>query len=146
LVVGRLWTGASGCAGVVGQVPLWERDLEAYASATAVARAAGARDAGEAARRATAGDAAAAAAFERAGTALGIVVAGLLNVLNPEAVCLGGGMAAAFDLLEGPLRREVDARAFRLARDSARIVPASLTPDSGLLGAARLCMAFSVGS
>jgi len=137
---GRLWTGATGCAGEIGQVPLDSSTLEQRASATAVARAAGAIGAEHAARRARDRDVKAQHAFEAAGRALGVVLAGLVNVFNPEAICLAGGMAGAFDLLEPPLRKELEARCFRLALEGLVILPAALGPDAGLIGAARLAL------
>jgi glucokinase len=115
-------------------------ELEALASATAVAESAGAKDAEDAARRARGGDAFAREAFDHAGRALGVVLAGLVNVLNPEAICIGGGMAGAFDLLEPPLLAELDARAFRLAREVVEVFPAALGGDAGVLGAAWLAL------
>ncbi|MHC4550430.1 MAG: ROK family protein [Planctomycetota bacterium] len=137
---GELWTGSTGCAGEIGHVPVKESHLERYASARAVARAAGTADARAAADAARQGDARAAAAFEQAGAALGIVLAGLVNVFNPEAICLGGGMAAALDLFQGPLQAELSARAFKLALEGLEIVPAALGGDAGLLGAARAAL------
>jgi len=115
-------------------------ELEALASATAVAASAGTANAKEAAERARRGDAFAREAFDHAGRALGIVLAGLVNVINPEAICLGGGMSGAFDLLEHPLLAELDARAFRLAREAVEVFPAALGGDAGLLGAAWLAL------
>jgi glucokinase len=141
MVDGKLWTGANGCAGEIGH--MWvspDDELEALASATAVAASAGTKNAEDAARRAREGDAFAREAFDHAGRALGVVLAGLVNVLNPEAICIGGGMGAALDLLEPPLLAELDARAFRLAREAVDIFPAALGGDAGLLGAAWLAL------
>jgi len=140
LLEGRLWTGTNGCAGEIGFVPVLDSHLEALASATAVAERAGTPDAKTAAERARDGDAFARRAFEEAGKALGIALAGLVNVLNPESICLGGGAAAAFELYEEPLWRELRARAFRLALECIEVVPAALGNDAGLVGAARLAL------
>lgn len=147
LLDGKLWSGATGCAGELGHVPVRPEGpkcgcgstgcLEMYSSGTAVARAAGAPDAKEAERRARAGDANARAAFDGAADALGVVLAGLVNAFNPEAIALGGGMAGAFDLLAPRIEALIRARAFKLAREGLRIVPAKLGNDAGLLGAAR---------
>jgi glucokinase len=144
---GRVWSGATGCAAELGHVPVRPEGpkcgcgstgcLEMYASATAVAKAAGTPDALEAAKRARDGDAKASAAFETAADALGVVLAGLVNAFNPEAIALGGGMAGAFDLLAPRIEERIAARAFRLAREGLRLVPAELGNDAGLLGAAR---------
>lgn len=150
LLDGKLVTGATGCAGELGHVAVRPEGppcgcgstgcLETYASATAVAHAAGAADAEEAAKRARAGDPAACAAFESAADALGVVLAGLVNALNPEAIALGGGMTGAFDLLAPRIEAALATRAFRLAREGLRLVPAKLGGDAGLLGAARVAL------
>ncbi|MGQ0614360.1 MAG: ROK family protein [Planctomycetaceae bacterium] len=143
---GALWEGRDGSAGEIGHTAI-DPDgppcgcgargcLEIYASATAVARAAGSADAEAAAEAARRGAARAVAAFGRAGWALGIAFANVANLLNVEAFCLGGGMAAALDLLLPTLRAQLDARAFRLAREGLAILPAALGNDAGLLGAA----------
>ncbi len=143
---GKLWTGRDGSAGEIGHTAVFPEGpecgcgargcLEIYASATAVARAAGAADAEAAAVAARRGDARSVAAFAQAGRALGIAFANVANLLNVEAFCLGGGMAAALDLLLPSMCAELDARAFRLARKGLAIVPAALGNDAGLLGAA----------
>ena len=61
-------------------------------------------------------------------------------MLNPEAICIGGGLSAAFDLLEAPLREALNARAFKLATERLEVVPAALRGDAGLIGAARAAM------
>jgi glucokinase len=155
LLEGRLWEGNTGSAGEVGHVPV-EPDgppcacggrgcLELYASGTAIALAARTPDAESAARAARAGDPGARAAFERAGRALGIVLAGLANVLNPEAFCLAGGVAPAFDLLESPIRREIAGRAFRLAQEGLALLPGALGEEAGLYGAVRAAGAGAAG-
>jgi glucokinase len=147
LLDGRLWTGATGAAGELGHVAVRPDGpecgcgssgcLETYASGPAIARAAGAPDAKEAERRARAGDAKARAAFDAAAEALGVVLAGLVNAFNPEAIAIGGGMVGTFDLLAPRIEAQVAARTFRLAREGLRIVPCKLGKDAGLLGAAR---------
>ena len=57
---------------------------------------------------------------------LGIGVANMLNVFNPDVVVLAGGVALAGDSLFVPLRAEVRRRAFKPAVDACRIVPGAL--------------------
>jgi glucokinase len=147
LLDGRLWTGATGAAAELGHVAVRPDGprcgcgstgcLEMYASGTAIAKAAGAPDAKEAERRARAGDARASAAFDAAADALGIVIAGLVNAFNPEAIAIGGGMVPTFDLLAPRIEALIASRAFKLAREGLRIIPAKLGKNAGLLGAAR---------
>ena len=91
-------------------------------------------------RLALAGDGDAVALYERIGTLLGVGIANLANIFNPELVVVGGGVAAAGDLLLEPARRQVARQALRPQRDEVRIVPASLGEDAGLIGAAALCL------
>jgi len=144
---GELWTGATGAAAELGHVAVRPDGplcgcgstgcLEMYASGPAIARAAGAPDAKEAESRARAGDARARAAFDEAADALGVVLAGLVNAFNPEAIAIGGGLVTTFDLLAPRVEKLVRERAFRLACEGLRIVPAKLGKNAGLLGAAR---------
>lgn len=150
---GRLWRGSRGYAGEPGHIVI-ERDgrgcncggrgcLETRVSAAAVveafaARGGVARDAEEVAQRARSGESAASGALEEVGRDLGIGIAAIINLLNPEIVAIGGGVMGAGDLLLGPAREEAGRRAFRDSFLSTRIVPASLQNDAGLVGAALL--------
>jgi glucokinase len=86
------------------------------------------------------GDGDALALYERIGTLLGVGIANLVNIFNPELVVVGGGVAAAGDLLLEPARRQVARQALRPQRDEVRIAPARLGEDAGLVGAAALCL------
>lgn len=74
------------------------------------------------------------------GADLGIAIAGLVNVLNPEMVILGGGMIGAGEYLFEPVRAEVRKRAFPVPAERARIVPAELGDDAGIIGAAGVAL------
>lgn len=76
--------------------------------------------------------------FRRAGVYLGIALSGLINVLNPEVIVIGGGAAEGWDLFIGHLRAEIRKRAFQQPAERAKIVRAALGGDAGLVGAARL--------
>ena len=67
---------------------------------------------------------------------LGIGIANLLNVFNPEVVVLAGGVTQAGDQLFEPMRAEVRRRAFKPAVDACRIVPGALQGNAGVIGAA----------
>ena len=69
---------------------------------------------------------------------LGVGIANLLNVFNPEVVVICGGVTLAGDHLFVPLRREVARRAFKPAVDACRIVPGELAGTAGVYGAAGL--------
>jgi glucokinase len=88
------------------------------------------------AQAAAEGDALAAEVMDETGFYIGIGVANLINMLNPEVVVIGGGIAQAGELLFGPIRRTVAARAVALQAKTARIVPAELGDNAGVMGAA----------
>jgi len=92
-----------------------------------------ARDVGRAAQ---AGDALAVRVFGEAGEYLGVALAGVINLLNPEVVVLGGGVSRAGEPLFSSVRSTVLRRALGLSGKCARIVPALLGEDAGVIGAA----------
>lgn len=68
---------------------------------------------------------------------LGAAVGSLINIFNPEAVVIVGGVTLAGENLFEPLTREVSRRAFKPAVQVCRIVPGMLTGVAGVYGAAR---------
>jgi len=130
--------------------------LEALASGTAIARMA--REAVQAGRSsavlalaagrpeaitaslveqaAREGDAVAREVFSRAATYLGVGLANLIHVLNPQRIIIGGGVSKAGELLFDPVRREARARTFERPGGDVEIVPAALGDDVGAVGAA----------
>lgn len=109
--------------------------VEGLASGTALARAAGV-PAEVVAARAAAGDATAQGQFRRAAEALGVGVLNMALLFGPERIVIGGGMAAAGELLLGPVReRFTRDRSPLLALGPEDIVLAQRGQDAGLLGA-----------
>lgn len=86
------------------------------------------------------GDPAAMAVLTDIGEKLGLGIASLVNIFNPELVVVGGGAAEAAEILLAPARRVVAERALRPQRDEVRIVPAQHGVDAGVLGAAALAI------
>jgi len=84
------------------------------------------------------GDAHSTSVLRQTGVWLGIGLAGFVNVFNPEAIAVGGGVAEAGDILLKPARREVHLRARSPSRDLVEIKAATLGERSGMLGAAAL--------
>ena len=161
---GKPLRGPDGTAGEIGHICVEPNGkacgcgswgcLEQYASATAVVRmarelAAGsgsllkddvdltAKDVFEAALK---GDATAIEAFKRMGYYLGLALAGLANVLNPEVIVIAGGMAAAWDAFIEETRIQIKTRAFREPADRVKLVRAELGDDAGILGVASLAL------
>jgi glucokinase len=84
------------------------------------------------------GDATARSIFEDTGRYLGIACSNLMNLLNPEAIVVGGGVMASGDLLLNAARAESQRRAFPSSARDCPIVQSQLWPDSGTIGAAML--------
>ena len=61
-----------------------------------------------------------------------------MNLLNPERIVIGGGIALGGDLILGPARAALKKKAFPIAARSVKVVPAKLGADAGLVGAAML--------
>lgn len=95
----------------------------------------------DAAADARAGDPVALAAFERAGTMLGRAIASAVALLDVSVVAVGGGLARAGDPLFVPLHAEYARRAGLPHVRAARVVPAALGAETGLVGAAALVLA-----
>lgn len=85
---------------------------------------------------ARAGDEIARGIFEQAGAYIGIAVSNTLLTISPSKVIIGGGVAAAGDLLLDPIRRMVRERVFLMPADQVEILTAALGDDAGLIGAA----------
>ena len=88
--------------------------------------------------RAAAGDEQAAAAFDQVGRWLGRGIAGMVNVLNPRVVILGGLFARIYENIEAQTKREAARLALRPSSAVVSIVPSALGVEAPLLGAAEL--------
>lgn len=73
----------------------------------------------------------------RAGERIGLALAAVVNLLNPERIVIGGGLAKAGKWLFGPIRQTVQKRAMR-GLGTVAIVPAQLGTSAGVIGAALL--------
>jgi glucokinase len=90
---------------------------------------------------ATAGDPTARALFERMGYWLGVGIASLVTIFDPELVVVGGGLVATGDLLLEPARTSFKRYVFAPTyRTLPPVVPARLGQEAGLVGAATLAL------
>lgn len=163
IIDGSVFRGVDGTAGEIGHICVEPNGVrcgcgsrgcvEQYASATAIVRmvrdlspefadsALAACDGLKASavfEAARGGDRLARSVFEQMGRYLGIALADLINLLNPEAIVIGGGVAGAWEYFIAHVMEEIHGRAFREPAARARILKAELGDDAGLLGAARL--------
>ena len=77
-------------------------------------------------------------ALEKVGTALGVGLANLALVLDPEIFVIGGGVAAAGEPLLAPARAEMERRVYCHGPAMPRVEPARLGNAAGVIGAALL--------
>jgi glucokinase len=163
ILEGKLLRGADGSAGEIGHTSVDPFAgprckcgntgcLEVFASATAIVRMAREglanypksplHSEGLSAERVfnagQEGDALALEVFKSVGTYLGVGIANLVNLLNPEIIVIGGGVVNGWNLFAKYMQREVAKRAFRSLAVGVRITPAECGDNAGLLGAARL--------
>ena len=90
------------------------------------------------------GDKAAQLIVERYVGHLGAGIINIINMLEPELICIGGGISNAWDCISEPINKLVDAEKFyRFSPDMpcTKIVKAELGNDAGIIGAALLCKA-----
>lgn len=78
------------------------------------------------------------AVLRRAGTALGIGLSNVVNIFDPDAIVLGGGVAAAGEPFLGPARDTLAAMNTAQRRRPTRLDVSSLGEDAGIIGAAAL--------
>ncbi|MGR3295090.1 MAG: ROK family protein [Candidatus Bathyanammoxibius sp.] len=159
IVDGRVMHGARGIAGEIGHMTLVRNGrmcacgnkgcLEAYASAKGlVARMQEVLKNSKGPERgrvtpeniwkwAHSGDKLANKTIKDTGTMLGVAIASVANILNPDIVVLGGGVSNLGDPLFGAVREEVRKRALPNITEGLQIVGAELGDSAGALGAAR---------
>lgn len=89
-------------------------------------------------RHADEGDDTARELLEQAGWHLGTGIASLVNIFNPDAVTLSGGLLGCLHHMEEAMRRSFEDNAIAISRDHVRILTGTLGDDSGMLGAALL--------
>jgi glucokinase len=145
-VDGRVHQGHDGTAGEVGHQTI-EPDgpwcgcgnrgcLESFTKADQIAATCGTGTADEAIEKARAGDSKALDGLAQVGRYLGIGIANMVVLITPDRVVIGGGIAAALDLLIEPIRAEMARRVHVTALNKVELVAAELGIWAGAIGAA----------
>lgn len=168
IVNGKLVRGANNAAGEIGHVKLSFYNgpicgcgdtgcMEAYASGPAIVamakeyvlggkstryrEIAGSVDAitpALVAQAAKEGDVVAQRIFKIMGEYIGTGLSSVVNLLNPEKIVIGGGVADAGNILLDPLKAALKNRAMPIQGASVEIVPAQLGNTAGVIGASLL--------
>lgn len=89
-------------------------------------------------KAAQAGDALAIDVLADAGAYVGMAIANLVHIFNPQRIIIGGGVSNAGAFLFDPIRKAAKQRTMPVYHGTFDIVPAALGDDVGLLGAAAL--------
>jgi predicted NBD/HSP70 family sugar kinase len=151
---GALQRGAQGAAGDLGHVAVPDGDqtpcscgnlgcLEAVASGSAVARTLQERGAdvqtqNDVVALVRAGDTAAIQAVRDAGRDIGSVLAGVVSLLNPSVLVVGGRISAVGEQLLAGIRESVYRRSLPLGTHNLRIVSSVSGMRAGIVGASVL--------
>lgn len=155
LLQGQVHRGSHATAGHLGHLPTpaatgrrcpcgSRGHLEAVASGPAMMASyhdrggAAASDLAEVTARADAGDNLAHAVIVEAATALGTMLGGLANLLDPDRLVIAGGVASCGDRWWDALRDSANKELLPALADTTRIRSSSLGGDGALLGAAYL--------
>lgn len=167
IVNGKLVRGASNAAGEIGHIKLQMNDgpicgcgdtgcLEAFASGPSIVAMAEDYIRGGKSTKfremansnpitpyivceaAKAGDPVAKRIFTIMGEYIGIGMASVVNLLNPEKIIVGGGVADAGKILMTPLKETLKKRAMKIAGEAVEVVPAQLGNTAGVIGASLL--------
>ncbi len=150
---GKLYRGMDNAAGEIGHLPINEEGpacncggwacLESYIGNNKILREARsvfkrAISLEELSALARKGDKRAKGIWIKVGRRLGLALAGMTNVLNLDAVILGGGIANAGSILFQKTRETLRVRAMSVQAQRVKVLKARLGSDAGMVGAALL--------
>lgn len=149
VIGGHVFRGSAGTAGEIGHLTIDEAGpvcrcgnrgcLNTYVGSpaliAAIAPSQGPIPLREIVSRAQQGDAGCRRVITDAGRHLGVALAGLVNLLNPEVIAVGGQLARTGDLLLDAMREGVERGAIPSAAASVSLVPGALGDDAEVRGA-----------
>jgi glucokinase len=150
IIDGKVYTGSIGTAGEIGHMVIDPKGpkcgcgnrgcLEALAAGPAIAKMSGQKSALEAELAARRGNKKAQNAINKAAKYIGIGIANLNNILNPDIFVIGGGVSNMGRLLLDPVKHWAKQYSMDASRKSLIIVPAKLKNNAGVMGAIAICM------
>jgi len=88
------------------------------------------------------GDECARSVLEETGRFLGIGLANLVNIFNPQLIVIGGGLANAGEFIFQAAELEMKKRAYWVPAEEVKIVPAALKNNAGIVGTASIAIDF----
>jgi glucokinase len=153
IIEGRLYRGSGYAAGEIGHIPLNEQGrrcncgghacLESYVGNRRIMQNAHRRfgrnisleEVSDLARK---GNVRAGQIWIEVGRHIGVALTGVVNLLNPDIIVIGGGVANAGRILFDTIRKTIAQRAMPVQNKGLRVVKAKLGNDAGLIGAAIL--------
>jgi len=153
IIGGKIYRGANNVSGEIGHMPINENGpkcncggiacLEAYIGNKRIlgeARALFKRDISleELSELAKKQNKKALKIWIRVAQHLGAALSGIINLLNPDCIVIGGGIANAGEVLFDEIREFISKRAMPIQAKHAKILKAKLGSDAGLIGAAIL--------
>lgn len=135
VINGKLYTGLLCGAGEIGSLPYLDADYESYCSSQWFKKHN--TDGAVMAREAKEGDPGALKLWSEFGNNLGQLIKVILWTYAPQAIVIGGGLAAAYGLFKKSTEDAVDTFPYPPIAQNCKIMTATLQ-DPGLLGASLL--------
>ena len=153
IINGEIYRGSTMCAGEIGHIPINENGpicncrgiacLERYIGNRYILQRAKKffgkgitlERMNELARK---GNKKALGIWEDVGKKLATALIGVVNLLNPDIIIIGGGVSKANELILRPLKKEIMARAMRDQALHVKVVRAKLGDNAGIIGASLL--------
>ena len=153
IIDGKLYRGGSMCAGEIGHMPINETGPKCNCGGIAcLERYIGNKYILERAKKvfgnnitlealtslAKFGNKKAIAIWVDVAEKLSVAIAGVVNLLNPDKIVIGGGVSKAGEFILNPLRKELKKRAMKDQAAHVKIIAAKLGTDAGIIGASLL--------
>ncbi len=153
IINGELYRGSTMCAGEIGHIPINQKGPRCNCRGVAcLERYIGNRYVLDASKRtfgkditlegvdelAKKGNKKALRIWQDVGEKLALALTGVVNLLNPDMIIVGGGVSKAGELILRPLRKELKSRAMKDQAEHVKVVRAKLGGNAGIIGASLL--------